>query len=325
MSDSEVPSAGGNLADKAERYETKHARRLRALAYRMLGSKADAEDMAQEAWLRWAEVDESSVANVDAYLSRLVTNLCLDKLGSAAARREQYVGVWLPEPLLDEDQHFGLFPGPEQQAEFAQDVSVAFMLALERLSPLERAAFLLRDVFDMEFEEVAEHLGRSSEACRQLVSRARRSAKADNAKREIALEERQRLVTAFIDALKSQDASGLAKMLASDAVLLADGGGKATAISKPLHGGAAVAKVFVGFTRLPEAKDWVLRPARINGQPGLVVLVPQREGARVVQTITLSPSAEAPGLIGAIYVQRNPDKLGSAREWLRAQEAGLLP
>jgi RNA polymerase sigma-70 factor (ECF subfamily) len=158
-------------AERALRYDREHARGLRALAYRMLGSRSEAEDIVQEAWLRWAEVDESTVQNAGAYLSRLVTNLCLDKLGSAAAKREQYVGVWLPEPLLDEDA--GWSPGPEAQAEFAQDVSVAFMLALERLSPLERAAFLLHDVFDVDFDEVARRLERSPAACRQLVSRAR--------------------------------------------------------------------------------------------------------------------------------------------------------
>ena len=140
------------LAERALRYDREHARTLRALAYRMLGSRTEAEDIVQEAWLRWAQVDESTVQHAGAYLSRLVTNLCLDKLGSAAAKREQYVGVWLPEPLLNEEA--GWSPGPEVQAEFAQDVSVAFLLALERLSPLERAAFLLHDVFDLDFDEI---------------------------------------------------------------------------------------------------------------------------------------------------------------------------
>ena len=139
---------------RAHRYDRDHARRLRALAYRMLGSRAEAEDVVQEAWLRWADVDESTVEHTGAFLSRLVTNLCLDKLRSAAAQREHYVGVWLPEPLLEDDDLFDWTPGPEKQAEFAQDVSVAFLLALERLSPLERAAFLLHDVFDLDYDEV---------------------------------------------------------------------------------------------------------------------------------------------------------------------------
>ena len=179
---------------RARRFDEIHARRLRALAYRMLGSRAEAEDIVQEAWLRWAEVDESDVQHAGAFLSRLVTNLCLDKLRSAAAQREHYVGVWLPEPLLEDELLFGWAPDPEKQAEFAQDVSVAFMLALERLLPLERAAFLLHDVFDLDYAEIARHLDRSEAACRQLISRARKNVKADYARREVAQEERDRLV-----------------------------------------------------------------------------------------------------------------------------------
>ena len=165
-----------DLTDRALRYDRDHARSLRALAYCMLGSRAEAEDIVQEAWLRWAKVDESTVQNAGAYLSRLVTNLCLDKLGSATAKRGQYIGVRLPEPLLDDEG--GWSPGPEVQAEFAQDVSVAFLLALERLSPLERAAFLLHEVFDLDFDEIGRHLERSAAACRKLASRARDHVKA---------------------------------------------------------------------------------------------------------------------------------------------------
>src|SRR5215468_1797493 len=191
------------LAERALRYDREHARSLRALAYRMLGSRTEAEDIVQEAWLRWAEVDESTVQHAGAYLSRLVTNLCLDMLGSAAAKREQYVGVWLPEPLLNEEASWS--PSPEVQAEFAQDVSIAFMLALERLSPLERAAFLLHDVFDLDYDEIARHLDRSEAACRQLISRARKNIKADYARREVAQEERDRLIDAFMLAVRSHD------------------------------------------------------------------------------------------------------------------------
>ena len=221
-------------AERALRYDREFARNLRALAYRMLGSRAEAEDIVQEAWLRWADVDESTVQHVGAYLSRLVTNLCLDKLGSAAARREQYVGVWLPEPVLNEDA--GWTPGPEVQAEFAQDVSVAFMLALERLSPLERAAFLLHDVFDLDFDEIGRRLERSPAACRQLASRARQHVKADYARHEVEDEERDRLFGAFSEAVRNFDVDALAAVLAEDAVMLADGGGKVSALSRPLHG-----------------------------------------------------------------------------------------
>ena len=292
-------------AERAQRFDREYARNLRALAYRMLGSRAEAEDIVQEAWLRWADVDESTIQNVGAYLSRLVTNLCLDKLGSAAAKRERYVGVWLPEPVLNEDA--GWTPGPEVQAEFAQDVSVAFMLALERLSPLERAAFLLHDVFDLDFDEIGRRLERSPAACRQLASRARQHVKADYARQEVEDEERERLFGAFSAAVRNFDVDALAAVLAEDAVMLADGGGKVSALSRPLRGGAQIAKAFIGFARLPTSRAWRLEPARINGMAGLLIF----DGAtrQLVQTIALAPSATAPGRIGALYVQRNPDKL----------------
>ncbi len=294
------------VTERALRYDREYARGLRALAYRMLGSRTDAEDIVQEAWLRWADVDETTVQHAGAYLSRLVTNLCLDKLGSAAAKREKYVGVWLPEPLLDEAADWS--PGPEAQAEFAQDVSVAFMLALERLSPLERAAFLLHEVFDLDFDEIARRLERSPAACRQLASRARNHVKADYARREVEEEEHERLFSAFSEAVRSFDVDALARVLAEDAVMLSDGGGKVTAVPRPLHGGALVARTFIGFARLPTSR-WRLEPARINGLPGCLVF--DDANGQLVQTIALAPSATAPDRIGALYIQRNPDKLQS--------------
>jgi RNA polymerase sigma-70 factor, ECF subfamily len=293
-----------NLTERALRYDREHARGLRALAYRMLGSRTEAEDIVQEAWLRWADVDESNVQHAGAYLSRLVTNLCLDKLGSAAAKREQYVGVWLPEPLLNDDA--GWSPGPEVQAEFADDVSVAFMLALERLSPLERAAFLLHEVFDVDFDEIGRRLERSAAACRQLATRARTHVKADYARREVMEEERERLFKVFSEAIRNCDVDALAKVLAEDAVMLADGGGKVNAVPRPLRGGALIAKTFISFARLPTSA-WRLEPASINGLPGCLVF--DAVTGQLVQTIALAPSATEPGRISALYIQRNPDKL----------------
>jgi RNA polymerase sigma-70 factor (ECF subfamily) len=293
------------LAERALRYNREHVRSLRALAYRMLGSLTEAQDIVQEAWLRWADVDESTVQHVGAYLSRLVTNLCLDKLGSAAAKREQYIGVWLPEPLLNEEA--GWSPGPEVQAEFAQDVSVAFMLALERLSPLERAAFLLHEVFDLDFDEIGQRLQRSPAACRQLASRARNHVKADYARREVEEEERERLFGAFSEAVRNFDVDALAKVLAEDAVMLADGGGKVSAVPRPLQGGALIAKIFIGFATLPGSRAWRMEPARINGLPGCLIF--DDATGQLVQTIALAPSGTEPGRIGALYIQRNPDKL----------------
>jgi len=211
--------------------------------------------------------------------------------------------------LLDDAAVVDEAPGPEQQTEFAQDVSVAFLLALERLSPLERAAFLLHDVFDLGYDEIARHLDRNEAACRQLISRARKRVKADYARREVAEEERQRLFHAFADAVRSRDASALARVLAQDAVLLADGGGKVSAVPRPLHGREQVAQAFIGFARLPASSGWRLEPARVNGFPGCL-LFDDLDGGRLVQTIALAPSTTQPGHIGTIYVQRNPDKLG---------------
>ena len=298
---------------RAHRYDRDHARRLRALAYRMLGSRAEAEDIVQEGWLRRAEVDEATIEHAGAFLSRLVTNLCLDKLRSAAAQRERYVGVWLPEPLLEDDELFQWAPSPEKQAEFAEDVSVAFMLALERLSPLERAAFLLHDVFDLDYDEIARHLGRSEAACRQLISRARKNVKADYARREVAPEERNRLVDAFMQAVRSRDVTALAQVLTADAVALADGGGKVSAMPRPLHGNELIARTFIGFAQLPTSRGWRLVPTQVNGLPGCLI-VDDLAGGRLVQTIALAPAAHEPGRAGALYIQRNPDKLRAIAE-----------
>lgn len=308
MDRSDTPPRSPHPAERARRFDLEHARKLRALAYRMLGSRSDAEDIVQDAWLRWADVDEDAVANPGAYLSRLVTNLCLDRLRSAAVQRERYVGVWLPEPLLDGEPGFGWTPGPEHQAEFAQDVSLAFLLAMERLAPLERAAFLLHDVFDVDYGDIARHLDRSEAACRQLTHRARQRVKADYARREVAEEERQRLFEAFAGAVRSRDVAALAQVLAQDAVLLADGGGKVSAVPRPLHGRVQVATAFIGFARLPGSRGWRLEPARLNGMSGCL-LFDDEDGGRLVQTIALAPSTREPGHIGALYVQRNPDKL----------------
>ena len=300
-----TPAVMMTLTERAQRYDREHAGALRALAYRMLGSRAEAEDIVQEAWLRWANVDESTVQHAGAYLSRLVTNLCLDVLGSAANRREQYFGVWLPEPLVNEDGDWS--PDPESQAEFAQDVSVAFMLALERLSPLERAAFLLHEVFDLDFNEVGRRLDRSPAAVRQLASRARNHVKADYVRHEVEKEERERLFNAFSTAAQNFDVDALARMLTDDAVMLADGGGKATAISRPMLGGAMIAKTFIGFCKLPTSRNWRLQSARVNGMPGCLVF--DDVTGQLIQTIAMAPSAREPGRIGALYIQRNPDKL----------------
>lgn len=284
-----------------------HRRHLRALAYRLLGSRAEAEDVVQDCWLRWQAAPRDDVIEPRAWLSRVATHLCLDRLQSARARREAYVGVWLPEPLLDEMIE-AYDPGPESHVDQAQQVSIAFLLALERLSPLERAAFLLHDVFDIGFDEIGERLGRSPDACRQLASRARAHVQAGQARVDVRHEEAQRLLQAFAGAVQAGDIAGLATLLADEALFLSDGGGKATAAPKPLLGAARVAQVFIGFARLWDPQRHPARPARINGLPGMVLA--EADG-QVLQTVALQLGRRPDGraCVEAIYVTRNPDKL----------------
>lgn len=279
-----------------------HRRHLRGLAYRMLGSRAEAEDVVQDAWLRWHAADRDTVDNPRAFLSRTVTRLCLDRLKSAQAQREVYVGAWLPEPLVDDDTQFQ--PGPEAMHELANDLSYAFMLTLERLSPLERAAFLLHDVFDMDFSEVASALGRSESACRQLASRARSNVHANRPSFKPTPEEERRLADAFVNAIRDGDIGALARVLAQDATFVSDGGGRVTAVPKPLVGNELIAKVLIGFARFYNPVEHRMRRARVNGLPGFVLSTVQGE---LIQTIALEPGEG--GVIKAIYIMRNPEKL----------------
>lgn len=268
------------------------------LAYRMLGSRAEAEDVVQDAWLRWRSV-EDEVANADAYLNRVVTRLCLDRLKSARARREVYVGEWLPEPVLDADAL-----SPRDDA----DLSVAFLLALERLTPLERAAFLLHDVFDTPFPEVAATLGRSEAACRQLAARARGHVKAGKPRYRPTPEEEKRLTEAFLVAAMTGDAAGLRAILTEDVVMHADGGGQAKASLKPVYGLEKSIRLMQGVLRKwPPPAGSSGRIARINGQPGAVLVGPDGE---VIQTTALEIRD---GRIAAAYTVRNPDKLRHIR------------
>lgn len=279
-----------------------HRRHLRALAYRMLGSRAEAEDVVQDCWLRWRDADHAAVRDARAYLSQTATHLCLDRLGSARQRREQYVGVWLPEPLVQDTAHYQ--PGPEVATEYAQDVSMAFMLTLERLSPLERAAFLLHDVFDLAFDDVAQRLQRSPAACRQLASRARTHVRAGYARVEVSAEQGERLLQAFGQALAQGDIEALSRTLADDAEFFSDGGGEVCAVPQVLHGSAHIAKALIGFARsgTPGRQQWL--PARVNGMPGAVHY--DHDGA-VIQTIALR--IHASGRIASVYFMRSPSKL----------------
>ena len=265
---------------------------MTGLAYRMLGSRADAEDVVQDAWIRWRGVDPGEVANPAGFLNKVVTRLCLDRLKSARARREVYVGEWLPEPVVDDDHE-----------RLGEDLSVAFLLALERLTPLERAAFLLHDVFDLPFAEVAKTLGRGEAACRQLAARAREHVKAGKPRYRPSPEEEQRLTSAFLAATMSGDESLLRGILAQDVVMHSDGGGIAKATLNPVFGLEKAVRLVLGLKKkFPTPEDATARLARINGAPGIVL---SHEGV-VFQTMGLEITD---GRIAAVYTMRNPQKL----------------
>ncbi|MFW8594191.1 sigma-70 family RNA polymerase sigma factor [Cribrihabitans neustonicus] len=266
--------------------------RLFAVAYRMLGSVADAEDILQEAYLRWQSAPRGEVRNATGYLMRVVTRLCLDVLKSAQAQRESYTGAWLPEPLLTEDP-------PER---LDHDVSVALLLALERLTPLERAAFLLHDVFGGSYGEVAQALGRSPAACRQLAARARRHVQADRPRAALQPEDARALTEAFFRASKTGDTAALTQLLAEDAEMVSDGGGKVMAAFNPIRGRDKVMRLAAGLARksgaaLPER--W--RFCTLNGLPAIL----SKEPDGLVQAMALEIRE---GRIRRIYVTRNPDK-----------------
>lgn len=270
-----------------------HRPRLLRIAYRMLGSRSEAEDVVQNAWLRWIAADSEAVAAPDRFLARIVTRLCLDEMKSARARRETYVGAWLPEPLVET---------PEDGVD-EDDLTLTLMMALERLSPLERAAFLLHDVFGVPLGDVADTLGREAAAVRQLAARARRNVQAARPRFPVERQEGERIARAFFAASTSGDTAALRTLLAENAVLRADGGGKVLAFINPITGRDRLLRMFEGL-RGKWGEGWatMVEPAWIDGLPGYV----SRERGDILQTTAL---AIADGRIAAIYVTRNPDKL----------------
>ena len=282
-----------------------HRRRLLGLAYRMLGSMAEAEDAVQDAYLRWHDVDRAAVADPRAFLITTTTRLCLDVLRSARVRREEYVGPWLPDPVTDTAALTA-----DAQTELAEDLSVALLLTLDRLSPLERAAFLLHDVFDYSFAQVADALGRNEAACRQLASRARTRVRTERPAGGMPARDtssgvdarHEQLVSAFIMAARSGDVDTLTRMLAKDARIVTDGGGKVTAALNVIKGAPQVAAFLSGAVRKGWTSDLSVRFEAINGLPGVVV----SGSAGLVQTTAFEIEDD---VVTAIYVVRNPDKL----------------
>jgi len=278
-----------------------HRRALTGLAYRMLGSRAEAEDVVQDAYLRWHAAERSVIEQPRRYLGTVVTRLCLDRMKSARARRELYVGQWLPEPVVDE-----VFDGAEAD-DLARDISVALMLLLERLSPLERASFLLHDVFGLDFTEVARALDRGEAACRQLATRARAHIEAGRPRFAASREDGHRLAAAFKAAIASGDPQGLVQILAKDAVLYSDGGGKRAAALNPIRGADKILRFLAGIARKnPAFAAFAARPATVNGLAGFVL----RENDGSVDTMAID---HRDGRIVAIYLTRNPEKLQHVR------------
>jgi RNA polymerase sigma-70 factor (ECF subfamily) len=255
----------------------------------MLGSVQDAKDVVQEAFVRWMSIDTSEIREPEAYLRRTVTRLCLDELKSARHRRETYLGPWLPEPLMDE--------------EIEDDVTLPLMLALERLTPLERAAFLLHDVFGLSFEEIATTLERDTAACRQLAARARTHVREARPRSQVEKKRGLEIAHAFYTASRTGDLSAIGEMLAADVSVHADGGGKRPAASQPILGFDAVMKLQAQLAKIfSSTPSTLVRVGVINGLPGFMT----RESDGEFSTTALNIEA---GKITAIYVVRNPDKL----------------
>lgn len=276
-----------------ERFEQARPR-LRRLAYSELGDLGEAEDIVQEAWLRLERTDAESLENLDGWLTTVVARLALDRLRSARVRRETYVGPWLPEPLVSDD--------PADRVTFDETVSYALLTVLEQLSPAERTAFVLHDVFDMPFGDVAEVVGRTPEAVRQLASRARRHVRRERPRFAASREEHDRVVRAFAQVLAEGNLEGLVAVLDPDVVWTSDGGGRAVAARKPLFGGARVARAWAALSRRS-----VHEPIEIQLNGWLGLMVPGTDGHRAALSFVV-----VDGRITRIDAIRNPEKLRRA-------------
>ena len=285
------------MAADIEAFEAQRPR-LTRLAYRMLGSVSEAEDVVQDAWLRWTRTQDE-VLDPAGWLVRVTSRICIDRMRSAKAQREAYRGPWLPEPLIEE-----LNVDPVERAE---DVSVAFLLALERLSPLERAVFLLHDVFGEDYGSVAETLGRNEAAVRQLAARARAHVRDNRPRFSVSQEDAAKLAAAFMMAASQGDMAALSSVLAQDAMMVTDGGGKRKASLRPLIGREDIIRLLEGIAWRAggDEEAWPLsfRAVRINGYPGIVM---ERDDGPM--TVAFQPGED--GKLAAIYMVRNPDKLG---------------
>jgi RNA polymerase sigma-70 factor (ECF subfamily) len=277
-----------------------HRPALARLAYRMLGSLADADDVLQDAYLRWTGQSRDDVESPRAYLTSIVTNLCIDQRQAIEARKRAYVGPWLPDPVVEcEDAR------PRDRLEAAEEVSMAFLLVLESLTPLERAAYLLRRIFDYGYDEISRVLGKAEPYCRQLVSRAEERIRELRPRFEPDPAQAERLVEAFIDACSSGDLDALVGLLAADVVHYSDGGGKVAAALAPIRGPDNVARLFVGLLKKAPANMQIQR-VRVNGQPGIMAVA----GGQILTVLSFDI---VDGRIAACFAVRNPEKLARVR------------
>ncbi|HEV2857923.1 MAG TPA: RNA polymerase sigma factor SigJ [Solirubrobacterales bacterium] len=271
--------------------------RLLGIAYGMLGELTEAEDVVQDAWLRWNGADRNAVRNAEAFLVSVTTRLALDRLRSARTRREVYVGPWLPEPLVTDPET------PESKAIEAERLSLALLGALERLNPVERAVLVLRDVFDLEYAEIADILEKTPANVRQIARRARDHAGDPTRRRPVSNEERERLATAFLAASVSGDVEQLRGLLASDAIMYTDGGGVVTAARKPIYGADKIARFMVGVQRKADfPDDPVYTPVLVNGDPG-VRLDSSDEGFLSIVAIEVGD-----GAVQRLRIFNNPER-----------------
>jgi RNA polymerase sigma-70 factor, ECF subfamily len=270
--------------------------RLFGLAYRMLGSRADAEDIVQETYVRWHQAARDSVESPEAWLVTTTSRLAIDRLRRLKTEREAYTGPWLPEPIVTQP------PPPDRDLDLAADLSIAFLTLLERLAPEERAAFLLHDVFDVGYREIAAVIERSEAACRQVVHRARERVRGDRKRFDVTESVKAGLLKQFLSAMEARDEQALLELFAPDATWTADGGGKVGAAPRPIVGADRIARLVIGLRTKFWAHDRVLEIATVNGEPGLAI----RDGARLTATLSIVTDGER---IVDVYAVVNPDKL----------------
>jgi RNA polymerase sigma-70 factor (ECF subfamily) len=268
--------------------------RLFGLAYRMLGSRADAEDIVQETYVRWHQTAQGDVENPEAWLVTATTRLAIDRLRRLKTEREAYVGPWLPEPIVSH--------APDRDLDLAADLSMAFLTLLERLGPEERAALLLHDVFDVGYREIAAVIERSEAACRQVVHRARERVRGDRKRFDVTESVKVELLQKFMAAAEARDEQALLALFAPDAIWTADGGGKSAAAPRPIVGNDRIARLVIGLRDKFWAVDRTLEVATVNGETGLCI----RDGGRLTATMSIETDGEH---IFAVYAVVNPDKL----------------